>query len=766
MEKVYEKHPSLAPKTDQSPRNPPRNRYPTPPEFDDSVGEFHNLSEKNCPPDFKFDRRSDCVVYYNLKFDGQNFPKIFETIRIDEQMHVQLQYNGSPVPLPSWFTKGTNGKLIKKSQLENFPAYIRSKVEDKASLFPFLEELTERKNYDPKGRPPYSSDLLRYALLLKHTSLQSYSLILKKFPMPSLSLLRKLERGGVDAIKSAKLLRDKGKMSEDIMLIFDEMYLQKQEQYQDGAVFGTNEEGQLYKGIVCFMIVGLKKSVPYLIKTCPEIKIEGTWLANEIHSAISDLSLSGFNVRAVVSDNHSTNVKAHSILLGDTPENVFFEHPDSKNKVYLFFDNVHLLKNIRNNLYNAGKFVFPPFSFVLGEKSVNSSDGYILWKDLGKVYDADCKLPGYLRKAKDLTYTALHPVNKKMNVKLALAIFSETTIAALKSYFPEMKEMSSFLELISTWWTIVNSNAKYAHNSLGNAIIPNDFRLAFLEEFALWIESWSSKNFNLTPHTSKALSRTLRAQILLIEDLFNEGYQFVCMRKLQSDPLERRFGQYRQMSGGRFLVSMREVVRSEKILSYNSLLKEDINVWENNLAPVKDITAIVSEISSLIEKNEIDLHDACLTDDSSEVAVVVAGYIAKKLKERSKCRECKLGLTCNIQYGDQSYFNLLSRGGLTKPPQDLADLVIKAFAILDSIASIIMKFPDVVKQASEMLLTKYCLDFGLDVGFACPQHTCYCRKWILRPVVNVFFNNKRKIVTYCNTIDQVVGCKKSKLEKR
>ena len=62
------------------------------------------------------------------------------------------------------------------------------------------------------------------------------------------------------------------------------------------------------------------------------------------------------------------------------------------------------------------------------------------------------------------------------------------------------------------------------------------------------------------------------------------------------------------------------------------------------IGPCKDITAIVSEISSLIEKNEIDLHDACLTDDSSEVAVVVAGYIAKKLKERSKCLVCKLGL--------------------------------------------------------------------------------------------------------------------------
>ena len=51
-------------------------------------------------------------------------------------------------------------------------------------------------------------------------------------------------------------------MSEDICLLFDEMYLQKCEEYFGGELIGSDENGELYKGIVCFMIVGLKESIP------------------------------------------------------------------------------------------------------------------------------------------------------------------------------------------------------------------------------------------------------------------------------------------------------------------------------------------------------------------------------------------------------------------------------------------------------------------------------------------------------------------------
>ena len=74
--------------------------------------------------------------------------------------------------------------------------------------------------------------------------------------------------------------------------------------------------------------------------------------------------------------------------------------------------------------------------------------------------------------------------------------------------------------------------------------------------------------------------RTLRCQASLIEDLFADGYDFILTAHFQSDPLERRFGQYRQMSGGRFLVGLKDTIISEKIIKIKSLLKEGIDVDE------------------------------------------------------------------------------------------------------------------------------------------------------------------------------------------
>ena len=53
--------------------------------------------------------------------------------------------------------------------------------------------------------------------------------------------------------------------------------------------------------------------------------------------------------------------------------------------------------------------------------------------------------------------------------------------------------------------------------------------------------------------------------------------------RLQSDPIERRFSQYRQMSGGRFLVSLLEVQHSEIILACRTLIKENVNFWDEDL---------------------------------------------------------------------------------------------------------------------------------------------------------------------------------------
>ena len=153
------------------------------------------------------------------------------------------------------------------------------------------------------------------------------------------------------------------------------------------------------------------------------------------------------------------------------------------------------------------------------------------------------------------------------------------------------------------WWTIVNSRTRFSPNSLGNAIIPNNGKVLFLDAFTKWLETWPSFNptaFCLTKSTSNALIKTLKAQSLLIIDLLSDGYEFIIMGMMQSDALERHFSQYRQMSGGRILVSLREVRSSEKIIQYKALLKRNIKFMSKEVA---------METDSAFEdfKQEIDL---------------------------------------------------------------------------------------------------------------------------------------------------------------
>ena len=80
--------------------------------------------------------------------------------------------------------------------------------------------------------------LMQYALLLRYTSLQSYKLLLDEFPLPSISLLNKIKEGNIDALKAAKLLLENSSISKDIVVLFDEMYLQKCVEYCGGEFFG------------------------------------------------------------------------------------------------------------------------------------------------------------------------------------------------------------------------------------------------------------------------------------------------------------------------------------------------------------------------------------------------------------------------------------------------------------------------------------------------------------------------------------------------
>ena len=106
--------------------------------------------------------------------------------------------------------------------------------------------------------------------------------------MLSLPLLNEIQQGDVDALKVVTV-HGKVFFSCDCILMIDEMYLQKSAQYQPGEHVGVDMEGNLYKGIVAFLVVGLKLSIPFVVQTIPEVTFNGQWVAETFRDNIDNL---------------------------------------------------------------------------------------------------------------------------------------------------------------------------------------------------------------------------------------------------------------------------------------------------------------------------------------------------------------------------------------------------------------------------------------------------------------------------------------------
>ena len=52
------------------------------------------------------------------------------SVKIDKELHIQLQYNGCMVPLAPRFVQEENAKSVKFSMLLNFPSYMENSISE------------------------------------------------------------------------------------------------------------------------------------------------------------------------------------------------------------------------------------------------------------------------------------------------------------------------------------------------------------------------------------------------------------------------------------------------------------------------------------------------------------------------------------------------------------------------------------------------------------------------------------------------------------
>ena len=71
---------------------------------------------------------------------------------------------------------------------------------------------------------------------------------------------------------------------------------------------------------------------------------------------------------------------------------------------------------------------------------------------------------------------------------------------------------------------------------------------------------------------------TTHALLEIAEYCFNElGAKYILLGKFQTDSLESRFGQYRQLAGGKYDVSLRQVYECKKNIRLLTVLKLKLN---------------------------------------------------------------------------------------------------------------------------------------------------------------------------------------------
>ena len=217
----------------------------------------------------------------------------------------------------------------------------------------------------------------------------------------------------------------------------------------------------------------------------------------------------GGDVVAIISDGNRVNQK-------------FFKMFDrvqpwlTQDKIFLLFDFVHLLKNIRNN------WITEPSQELI--YILNGESKVAKWSDLKKLY----KLESHdgIVKLSQLTDISITPKPiERQRVSYVLQVFHEKTITALKDHtqMQNAEETITFLEIILRFWNIVNVKGPFDDSKLrdpSRAAIrsPDDENHQFLAEVATMVEKWLKKVANLN-EKGNFLKILLMHLLILVEGL-------------------------------------------------------------------------------------------------------------------------------------------------------------------------------------------------------------------------------------------------------
>ena len=782
-------------------------------DYEDLMGKLKNINL------LEFSSKIDVeyVVFYKL--ETKDIPFVMVSLKFFKDLSVQVCLNGCKIPSEKYrWILGDSLLCTTCSTLESLLSHLNafnnsctsldtdtklnnlcSTMDDYISellnsdhdnalpLIQKLKFLKEQLELCVCTQPKYSSETFLWASSLFFSFPGAYVQMRNSciLTLPHPSYLRRL---GADmksevGLKASQInyLKEKSKCLKPheriVNVLFDEIHIMQKVTYRGGRLEGFSETHDIANKIQAFMLTSLFSANEDIIALYPVKSLHAEELKKLTLQVLKVLYECGYVVLSLICDNNRMNRNTFKFLCGDTIK-TFINNPfNPTEKIFLLFDTVHLFKSVRNNWLNQGNeeqsFIFP---YIEDTRIVLSAN----LKDLKVLHLSEES--SLVKLAPSLSKKVLYPSSiERQNVSLAVRLFDEKNIVALQTFFKDQCLVGSaeFIKTILSWWKIVNVGTPETGHRLRDPFrepirSAGDENVTFLKKFSEFLLSWqcltvetSAKHTGkLTQDTFLSLKHTTETIISLIDYVFQtfKDCKYLLLRKFQTDPLEARFGRYRQMSGSCYHVSVSQVLESEKRLKIMSVLKlKSSSCGEFSL---KDFSLNFNESLKEVTYNE-DLHLAItksrhveIDSNTASVLFYIAGYVSHSiLKYMKGCIYCKHMIavekeltTEGLQDERNSYLLNLCRGGLKQPTDFIYVIVVEGFTLFQTLIS--SEFENtflnggnhraIFMNILEMKIEEMGINFSDKC--TCGVETMVIVRKVCHVLGNIFVNNYTKVI--------------------
>ena len=138
-------------------------------------------------------------------------------------------------------------------------------------------------------------------------------------------------------------------------------------------------------------------------------------------------------------------------------------------------------------------------------------------------------------------------------------------------------------------------------------------------------------------------------------------------------------------------------------------MKGDIDFW-NKSALVTNPALNFEKLEQLLEENFVATEETTtFTNESEEVSLFIAGYVAKQLHTKTHCDVCATRFSgCAADVATGSYFDILTRGGLTIPSLELSQYVSQCLGVLNyTDKRVLQQCPNLPSRAAGQFILRY-----------------------------------------------------------